>query len=523
MAPRRPQESKQPLIISLVFAVLMVLGLGVTAYYGFSGQDALRKDLGEQKKKADFMTGERDWYKFQAQYFRACIGQTEGIDFASLGTTKGQFDNNQLGGSATDKEAVTKIIKDMDNRLPWDTAQNRPRQSYEALLQQERERANSLKEQSDRFLAAKSDAERAAKKASDDLKNARASFDEKLEAMRKQTETDMSGYLAKIAEQRSEIDRQNQENEKVVKKETAEKKKSDEEISKAGLKIKDLQVAMDIKNEQLDVLQRKGVDVAPKGWQTDWKIVSIDRTGQQPFINIGSADNVQPQLTFSVHARGPAGQAVPQSKGSLEVVSVLGPHLSQARVLSVKDRAKEPLLKGDVLFNPVWSPTLQKHVALVGIMDVNGDGLNAVYDLIRTLERQNVVVDAYVDPRDNTIKGKGLTAQTAYLIEGKSTATEQLAGDDRGQKDATNKWLEENGKLKKLAKENGVLVVGLQNYLEQVGYRVQRSASSVGIATPSVLPAEQPAAAPKKDDKPKEDKPADEKPADEKPADAKPK
>jgi hypothetical protein len=71
MAPRRGRESKQGLIISLVFAVLIILGLGVTAYYGFNGQEALRKDKNELTTDKNKMKEDRDWYKFQALLYRS--------------------------------------------------------------------------------------------------------------------------------------------------------------------------------------------------------------------------------------------------------------------------------------------------------------------------------------------------------------------------------------------------------------------------------------------------------------------
>lgn len=514
MAPRRARDSKQGLIIALVFAVIIVLGLGVTAYYGFNGQDALRKESKDTKDKLASMEKDRNWYKFQAQYLRAYVGIPSGIDFGDLGAAKAQFDSGSLGGS--DKDVVTTMFKQMETRLPWDAAQNHPKQTYEDLLKQEKERADSLKEQSERLLAAKTEAERAQKKATDDLKIARAAFDDALAKQQKQTEADMSGLLKKIADQQNDINRLNEQNEVLAKAGAAEKKKGEEGLAKMSSTNKELRTALADKTEKYDQLARKGVELAPKGWQADWKITSIDRTGQQPFINLGTADHVRPQLTFSIHARGPAGEPVPESKGSLEVVSVLGAHISQARLLTVKDANKDPIVKGDILYNPTWSPTQKKHVALEGMMDLNGDGQNGVYELIRVLEAQNVEVDAYIDPRDTTVKGKGITAQTDYLILGK-TVKDIVAGEDPVRaKEAANKWEEENAKLDKTAREYGVQIVRLPDFLSQLGFRVQRAAPELGVPAGATSPngsVEPPA---KKDDKPKEDKPADDKPAEEK-------
>src|SRR5262249_44684532 len=117
---------------------------------------------------------------------------------------------------------------------------------------------------------------------------------------------------------------------------------------------------------------------APPDMRTDWKIVEMDRRGTNPYINLGSTDNVKSQQTFTIHAIGQDGRPNRQAKGTLEVVNVSGPHLSQARVTGVKDANRDPIIKGDIIYNPSWNPTLKKHVALAGIMDITGDGRDSL-------------------------------------------------------------------------------------------------------------------------------------------------
>jgi hypothetical protein len=521
MATRRPRESKQALVIALVFAVLTVIGLGVTAYMQAQAKDVALKEATEEKRKAAEMTEDRDWYKFQSLLFRTYMGQTEGIEPADLTSLRGRFDTGSLGSKSKDKEHVTKVIKDnLDTKLQWDATQNRPRESYESLLQKEKVRSDGAEKLSADAQAAREAAEKAAKKATDDLKAERAAFDTKLAELNKKTEVDMSRYLDTIKELRAEITRMGENNDQIRKVAADEKKKSEDSGARQNAKVKDLLAQLDVKKNAIEELKNKGVDLAPKGWQTDWKIVSIDRTGQQPYINLGSADRVQPQLTFSIHAQGPDGRPVAESKGSLEVVTVLGEHISQARLLTVKDRNREPILKGDLLYNPNWTPTLRKHVALIGTIDLAGDGRDATFEFIRNLERFNVTVDAFVDPRDNSIKGKGITVQTDYLIQG-APIKEGNNLSERTQ-ESLKKREEEYGKLLKQARENGVQLVSLGKYLEMIGYRTPRTARELGapadqnpgsVLAPSAAPAEPAAGDAKKDEKmPAEDKGGDDKP-----------
>src|SRR5439155_13167163 len=105
----------------------------------------------------------------------------------------------------------------------------------------------------------------------------------------------------------------------------------------------------------------------PKG-----KIVFMDKTGTLPYINLGSADRVRPQLTFSIHRVGSDGRPLKESKGSLEVLNVIGEHLSQARITEQTDSARDPVGSGDVLMNAAWDPNQKRHVAIDGIVDLTG-------------------------------------------------------------------------------------------------------------------------------------------------------
>src|SRR5262249_20405665 len=109
--------------------------------------------------------------------------------------------------------------------------------------------------------------------------------------------------------------------------------------------------------------------------QPQGKVDAIDRESRFAYINIGAADNVKPLLTFSVFSPGPEGRVdlykaegnqaerdkkraahEPVPKGTLEVVSILGAHSSKARITNVRDPNRDPLMKGDFIFNPIWRP-----------------------------------------------------------------------------------------------------------------------------------------------------------------------
>jgi hypothetical protein len=150
----------------------------------------------------------------------------------------------------------------------------------------------------------------------------------------------------------------------------------------------------------------------PKG-----KIVAVDRDQQVAHLNIGSADFARTGLTFSVFGEGTYKPTV-ERKGALVIVEVTGPHACRARVTEIKNAMRRPLVAGDLLYNPAWTPGLREHVAIAGRIDLAGDGRDHTAAFIRALEKEGALVDAWLDPRDASVKGQGIVRQTSYLIIG---------------------------------------------------------------------------------------------------------
>jgi hypothetical protein len=227
----------------------------------------------------------------------------------------------------------------------------------------------------------------------------------------------------------------------------------------------------------------------PKG-----EITQVQRTNGATsgmvYVNLGSADYVRPGLTFSVLPAGSTGKAAAarERKGAVEIVSVMGDHLSSAKAVEVVNPIRDPLMKGDLLFNPAWSPSQRQHVALAGIIDINGDGQDDTQDLIRALTKQGVVVDAYLDLRDRTVKGPGMTEKTTYLILGEPPALGAgipLEGNKLSE--ATNDLLTKIDQMKDKARELGVERVPYRKFLSLIGYRLPKLAQPPDYSASSYL------------------------------------
>jgi hypothetical protein len=453
-----------------VFFILTTIGLGVAVYFGFAEQEKKDQEVKTAKKDADVFKKERDWYKFQSSMYLSYMGQGKAVEGAeNLGTSKTQFDQGTLKGGK-DNETVTKILKDLDKRYGWNG--NQPKATFEDEIEKGKKDYEALAKKNQDLAKEVADTKDKLTKAEDGLKAAQTDYTAKLDELKKKSVEEKNDFEKALKDLRESVAQLSADHTKKLLAAEKERtglgtqlKKKDEDIKNLALRVKDQQ-------ERLEEHQRQSTE-APASMRTDWKIVSMDRRGTNPYINLGSADKVKPQLTFTIHGVGLDGRPNPQPKGTLEVVNVIRDHLSQAHITSVKDANRDPILKGDILYNPSWNPTIKKHVALAGIMDITGDGRDSLYEFMRNLQRQNIVVDAYMDPKDGSIKGE-ITLRTDYLILGESqefspTGREKAGGEAQKKLDEGKKAMEAEATKKNVAK------MPLHKYLEMIGYRLPRS------------------------------------------------
>jgi hypothetical protein len=227
----------------------------------------------------------------------------------------------------------------------------------------------------------------------------------------------------------------------------------------------------------------------------------VGRNGNLVTINLGSADNVRSGLTFSIYPsntpergfqdrtrprRNDRGRPIADKngnplleiipKGTIEVVDVLGPGVSQARITSNPDPIREPILKGDLLYNPAWRKGGADHVALFGLFDVDGDGVDDIKRVVRDLSKMGIVVDAYFDLDQKKWVGK-VTEQTAFAVEGYYPVSE---GADALAAAKTDLYQAIVG-ARTLAKDKGVKVVRARDFFTRIGYKMKLDTSADAV------------------------------------------
>lgn len=212
-------------------------------------------------------------------------------------------------------------------------------------------------------------------------------------------------------------------------------------------------------------------------------------------INLGSAVGVRPGLTFTIlptdfpekgrssrmrMLRMPDGRGGYKSvetfvpKGSIEVYEVVGPTLSLARIQpgSELNPIQDGITVGDLLYNSVWRKGVADHIALIGIFDINGDGIDDIESVVKDLMKMGIPVDAYYDMKKRAWVGQ-VTERTRYIVEGFKPIT-------TGADPLLNEKTKLLGALEAAVKEGrqkGVEPVNFRDFFSRMGYKFRLDVS----------------------------------------------
>lgn len=228
----------------------------------------------------------------------------------------------------------------------------------------------------------------------------------------------------------------------------------------------------------------------------------------------GAVERLKTGLTFNVFATGKDAMADGTLKATIEVISLEGGKAAIGRITA--RFGKIPVNEDDSIFNSVWGT----HVAVVGQVNLfskqRGESQveqnRSLQRFLSTLERQGVIVDAYIDLLDGSVKGKygDITPKTQFLIVGNelnpntailaAKAAAPDTGDDNKNTEIRNKLGEEaaanvakiNGKIGELrqqAANMGIFHVSPDNFAAIAGQRKLGGYSADEVPFEPTLPA----------------------------------
>jgi hypothetical protein len=527
------ESSNTGLIVALVFFVLLSIGLGVGTYMGYGGKseaDKTAKTASDKAAASDKKAEEAEARRLAVKIAAGVEDPADKARFAGLKGTYAAAIDGDVGQIYT--QAATKLnMRDLPRWNP--AATDQPTKTIVNVAEdlqkatataagKEKAAADELAKERDSYKAAVEDLQAKLKTAQDNLAKANqavvseqtAKFagsndkDEKIKQLSEQVQQ----LTLDLKDEQVRKDREIKKLQEQVSTAASVRRALSEkygpilerldQVRNARPELRDLSDLHDLLSNAL-MGEQSIVNDTPKG--------SIVKAGSgQVYINLGSADNVHTGLTFSVLPAGSTGRgaAGKPRKGAVEVVSVLEPHLSAAKVVEANNPARDPLLAGDLLFNPAWSPTQPEHVAIAGIIDLTGSGVDGTPDLVRALEKQGVVVDAWLDLKDRTIKGPGMNERTSSLIKGERPiipSNAALEGNPLTQ--AATDIIGKITEMEQKAQTLGVQPVPYRRFLSLVGYKLPRSTQPADYSSSSYLRGTNTPKLPGEKDKDKDDKP----------------
>jgi len=465
MPAKQAGDSKQGLIIALVCFVLLSIILGVTTYMGYDGQTAKDTAAKEAATKAKAADDNARWWKYRALQMQAlATGLPLKEEAAELQT---------LSGSPPSGSGQTEFVNVLNGVSKTLTNDKGKVDTYEDRVKNLTNQLNTTREQ----LAA---AELNLKRTTERYVAQVETKDAEVNQMR----TLMQQAQATVVKEREAANKSLEEKlaqfDDVSKNLEITKRKLDEDSNTRDKFERKQKDDIRLLQEKADKLKNKLEQENPTDWvkfdRPKGKIEALSSGGQIAFVNIGSAQNIRPQqnLTFSVFSPGTPGHPNKDYKGKIEIIDVISPNLSKAKIIDVVNPNANPLMKGDVLINPVWSPSQREHVAIAGLIDLTGDRRDNVGEFMANLQRMGVVVDAYQDLNDNSVKGPGMTLATAYLVVGDSPELSEgvIGGDKRA--DFKMQISTKMTDMRKEAERLGVTIIPLRRFVELIGYKMPK-------------------------------------------------
>jgi hypothetical protein len=494
MAKSKPKETSVPLIFALVFFVLTTIAFGVMWYLSYSDMEAKNAELKKKEDEKKPLRDEARNNELKARVYRAYMGIDEGDDKTVLAAEAkpGDVISTELDkiNAAMAKKAGVAGAADLPDELKFwgtDATKKAAPPPAEGLVDQvaklknkdvaykeaEKER-DSYAKQIESMNAAITNLAKATEVFNDQVKKLPEKFQKDLKEVTSGFDTRTKLYVQNEASANKRITEL-----------TEEKDKLEGQLRRRNDLVTKLQEDNQSLLARLNSARGKGEFTydEPQG-----KVLRKLPEGAVE-IGIGSAAGVRPGLTFTVLPRdfpekgkqsrmrmlrvpdGRGGfksveQFVP--KGSLEVYEVVGPNLSLARVQagSELDPIRDGISVGDLLYNSAWRKGVADHIALIGIFDVNGDGIDDIESVVRDLTKMGIPVDAYFDLKKKAWVGQ-VTERTRYIVEGYMPIN-SVTDPHRDEK---NKLLESLSVAVKEGKQRGVDTVNFRDFFSRMGYK----------------------------------------------------
>jgi hypothetical protein len=201
----------------------------------------------------------------------------------------------------------------------------------------------------------------------------------------------------------------------------------------------------------------------------DGEILLVDEYSKTVNINIGSQQHVYPGLTFGVYDRFVPIPADGKGKAEIQVFSV-AKDMSTAKI--TQSDPDNPILKGDVIANLVWSKDKVNLFVVAGDFDLNGDG---------TIDPDaGRKIKALIENWGGKVED-AVSVNTSFVVLGTTPAVlerptyDQLAVDPLAMQkyEASLKRLADYKEVLKQAQALNIPILNYERFLYLIGYKSQ--------------------------------------------------
>jgi hypothetical protein len=241
---------------------------------------------------------------------------------------------------------------------------------------------------------------------------------------------------------------------------------ADQQLASASAEVASVQAELKRTTSIKDgVLEQYRQLTEPTFEVPDGKVRWVNQRQGTVWINLGEADALDRLTSFAVYSSDASDVGNTVKKASIEVIQLDGPHLAQARI--VEDNPADPIMPGDLVHTPVWTPGQREHFALLDGIDINGDKKTDL-DMIRNLITSNGgEVDFYLT--DAGQPSGEMTTQTKYIVQGKEPGV-----------NAEPKLLEAHTAAVNEAKRLGIRQIPVPELLARMGWKSQTPVATFG-------------------------------------------
>ncbi len=443
-------RENQGLHIALILLVMLTVGLCLISYVFYSKAETQRSKAESATKQLATVTTDRDNALNRAQTLSYMI-TGQGKSWNQIADALAN-----IPASDSDDESMTAIRRSFQNNMmlfgPADQETETAR-NYESLpafllsrIRDLNQQLSDLRRSENQLTQQKADLEKSTadlvKKYQDGEQEAR----DQLAAEREKFNKDLGGVRKTMEGISGQISQKDQQLVDLQSKLESQQKASGDRIDEMA--------------KTIDDFRNKIRNAAKTSFEVpDAVVTSVNQQEGILYIDVGSADNLNVEQTFSVFDKGTTGVMQAKPKGRIEVIQILGEHMAMCRVL--EDQLTNIIMPGDLVFTPAWTPGQRIHFAIAGYVDITGSGHNDVKLLTKLIELNGGVVDPTV------------SVNTRYLIQGEDRSESPTGEVDQSQKDDYQEKL-------KAAIEIGVDRLSPDKLLNLMGWRADVKTLTLG-------------------------------------------